>query len=73
LRRQDGVFLIQTPANVTLEYHRKISSTQLNELGENFEQIKNGLLDFLLLDERGFPLVVLEAKAEHIHPLTAKE
>lgn len=61
------------PANITLEHHTKISTTHLNELGENFEQTKNGFLDFLLLDERGFPLVVLEAKAEHIHPLTAKE
>lgn len=60
-------------ANITLEHHTKITSVQLNDLGENFERTKNGFLDFLLLDDRGFPLVVLEAKAEHIHPLSAKE
>lgn len=61
------------PATITLEYQATISTTKLNDLGENFEQTQNGFLDFLLLDERGFPLVVLEAKAEHIHPLSAKE
>lgn len=44
------------PANTALEHHTKISTTQLNELGENFEKAKNGFLDFLLLDGRGFPL-----------------
>jgi type I restriction enzyme R subunit len=60
-------------ANIQLEKHTKITERQLNELGEDFEQTKRGFLDFLLLDERNFPLVVLEAKSEKIHPLTAKE
>ena len=34
---------------------------------------KNGFIDFLLLDERGFPVVVLEAKSEDKNPLDAKE
>jgi type I restriction enzyme R subunit len=32
-----------------------------------------GFVDFLLLDTKGFPLIVLEAKAEDKNPLVAKE
>ena len=39
-------------ANVTLELNVKLSQTQINELGENFEATKNGFIDFLLLDEK---------------------
>ncbi|MFV2854652.1 type I restriction enzyme HsdR N-terminal domain-containing protein, partial [Escherichia coli] len=46
---------------------------QINELGENFEATKNGFIDFLLLDEKNFPLVVLEAKSEDKNPLVGKE
>ncbi len=42
-------------------------------LGENFESTKNGFVDFLLLDEKSFPLVVLEAKSEDKNPLVGKE
>ncbi len=42
-------------------------------LGENFENAARGFVDFLLLDARGFPLIVLEAKAEDKHPLVGKE
>lgn len=42
-------------------------------LGANFEKTKNGFIDFLLLDEKSFPLVVLEAKQEDKHPLDGKE
>jgi hypothetical protein len=41
--------------------------------GENFETTGNGFVDFLLLDEQGFPLIVLEAKAEDKNPLIGKE
>ena len=34
---------------------------------------KNGFIDFLLLDEKGFPYVVLEAKSEDKDPLDGKE
>ena len=60
-------------ANIVLEPHVKITQTQISELGENFEETKSGFVDFLLLDEKGFPFVVLEAKAEKINPLSAKE
>ncbi len=32
-------------------------------MGNDFDTTSNGFVDFLLLDESGFPLVVLEAKA----------
>ena len=60
-------------ANIMLEYNVKIIKSKLNELGENFEKTKNGFVDFLLLDERGFPFVVLEAKSEDKNPLYGKE
>jgi type I restriction enzyme R subunit len=51
------------PANIVLEANVKIKSKVLNELGEDFEKTENGFIDYLLLDERGFPLAVLEAKS----------
>ncbi|NPV11925.1 MAG: DEAD/DEAH box helicase family protein [Ignavibacteria bacterium] len=60
-------------ANILLENRTKITVETLNELGENFEQTKNGYIDFLLLDENGFPLAVLEAKSEDKNPLFGKE
>jgi len=35
--------------------------------------LKNGFIDFLLLDEQGFPLVILEAKKGEKDPLDGKE
>jgi len=60
-------------ANILLENHVKITEQKLNEFGENFEHTTNGFVDFLLLDEGGFPLVILEAKAEDKNPLFGKE
>ena len=61
------------PANIRLEPTVAIRSTDLDSLGENFERVERGFVDFLLLDDRGFPLIVLEAKAENKNPLTGKE
>lgn len=61
------------PANIALEPHVKISHSQLDAFGENFDRVRGGYVDFLLLDERGYPLVVLEAKSEDKHPLVGKE
>jgi type I restriction enzyme R subunit len=61
------------PANICLEPHVKIKSTDLDALGENFEKTTNGFIDFLLLDAKGFPFIVLEAKSEQKNPLLAKE
>jgi len=61
------------PANIILELHSKIHKSELDALGANFEGTKNGFIDFLLLNEKGFPFIVLEAKAEDKEPLAAKE
>jgi len=60
-------------ANVVLEPNVKLTQIQIDALGENFEQSSNGFIGFLLLDEQGYPLVVLEAKAEDKNPLIGKE
>ena len=60
-------------ANVVLEPNVKLTQSAIDELGEDFEQSKNGFIDFLLLDEQGYPLVILEAKAEDKNPLIGKE
>lgn len=61
------------PANIVLESNAKVTQQQLDELGNNFEKTSNGFIDYLLLDNNGFPFIVLEAKKEEIHPLAAKE
>lgn len=61
------------PANIRLEPSVTIKSSELDALGENFEKAERGFVDFLLLDARAFPLIVLEAKAEDKNPLLAKE
>ena len=64
---QDG------PANVTLEAHVRLKKKVLDALGDDFEKTASGFVDYLLLDDRGFPVAVLEAKAEKYEPLVAKE
>ena len=54
------------PANIQLEANVKLTKKQIDEYGENFEKVKNGFVDFLLLDEDGRPFIVLEAKSEDI-------
>lgn len=61
------------PANIVLEPNTKITETQIDALGQDFETVKNGYIDFLLLDRDGRPLIVLEAKSEGKNPLSAKE
>ena len=61
------------PANIRLEPSITIKSTDLDALGANFEKSTKGFVDFLLLDAKGFPLLVLEAKAEDKNPLVGKE
>ena len=61
------------PANIQLEPAVAIKTSDLDRFGENFEKTERGFVDFLLLDDRGFPLIVLEAKAEDKNPLIGKE
>lgn len=60
-------------ANIVLENNVKITESHINTLGENYEKAKNGFIDFLLLDKKGFPLIVLEAKSEDKPALVGKE
>jgi len=60
-------------ANIVLESHVKITRKMQDDWGEDFEHTKNGFIDYLLLDDIGFPLVVLEAKSEAKNPLAGKE
>jgi type I restriction enzyme, R subunit len=61
------------PPNIRLEPSVTLKSIDLDALGVDFEKITKGFVDFLLLDAKGFPLLVLEAKAESKNPLVGKE
>jgi len=61
------------PANIRLEPSVTIKSSDLDDLGDDFEKTSKGFIDFLLLDTKGFPLIVLEAKSEDKNPLVGKE
>ena len=61
------------PANIRLETHVKIKKRALEDLGDDFEKTASGYVDYLLLDDRGFPIAVLEAKSEKLDPLVGKE
>src|SRR5438270_3946430 len=60
-------------ANIVLENNVKITQKTIDAFGEDYEKTQNGYIDFLLLDAKGFPLVVLEAKSEDKSPLDGKE
>ena len=60
-------------ANIQLEQGVSITKQAINSFGEDFEKTNKGYIDFLLLDDKGFPLVVLEAKREDKNPLDGKE
>ena len=61
------------PANICLEPGVTIKAPDLDSLGNDFEKTSPGFIDFLLLDVKGFPLIVLEAKSEDKNPLIGKE
>jgi type I restriction enzyme R subunit len=61
------------PANIQLEPSVTVKTQDLDALGEDFEKAGKGFIDFLLLNEKGFPFIVLEAKAEDKSPLVGKE
>ncbi len=61
------------PANIHLELNVKLREKDIDAFGNDFEKTKNGFVDFLLLDNDGRPLVVLEAKSENKNPLDGKE
>jgi type I restriction enzyme R subunit len=61
------------PANIALEAHVRLKKKMLDDLGDDFEHTTHGYVDYLLLDDRGFPIAVLEAKSERFDPLVGKE
>jgi len=61
------------PANIRLEPSVTIKAIDLDTLGEDFEKATKGFIDFLLLNEKGFPFIILEAKSEDKNPLAGKE
>ena len=61
------------PANILLESGASIHSSDLDALGNDFEKTTKGYIDFLLLDDKGRPCIVLEAKSEDKKPLVGKE
>ncbi len=63
----------QGTANILLEQNVKITKSQLDELGEDFEQTQNGYTDYSLIGTDGRVVAVVEAKAEHLNPLIGKE
>ena len=60
-------------ANIQLEQGVSITKQDIDAFGEDFEKTHKGYIDFLLLDDKGYPLVVLEAKREDKNPLDGKE
>ncbi len=63
----------QGRANVCLELAVALQPSQLDALGDDFQKSSKGFVDFLLLNEKGFPFIVLEAKSEDKNPLVGKE
>lgn len=62
------------PANITLETGVSITPEYMAEkFGDDFEKTKKGFIDYLLVGSDGYPIALLEAKRESIHPLNAKE
>jgi type I restriction enzyme, R subunit len=59
-------------ANIQCEYLTKYKKS-FDKLGNDFEKTEHGFLDFLLLNDKSFPIAVVEAKKESIEPLDAKE
>ncbi len=60
-------------SNIRLEPSVTITTSELDAFGDNFEKASRGVVDFLLLDDGGRPLIVLEAKSEDKKPLVGKE
>lgn len=60
-------------ANIQLEPNVKLKEKDIDVFGNDFEKTSNGYVDFLLLDDRQYPFIVLEAKSEDKDPLVGKE
>ena len=61
------------PATIQLEAGTTITQHDLDAFGNDFEHTQQGYADYLLLDQDGFPFIILEAKREEKNPLAGKE
>ena len=62
------------PANIVLESGVSLTHEYMTDKwGDDFEKTQKGYIDYLLLDSNGYPLALVEAKRESIHPLNSKE
>ena len=60
-------------ANIVLEGGITLTEEYMSGFGDDFQGTKKGFIDYLLIDKEGFPIALIEAKRESIHPLNAKE
>lgn len=77
LLEESGWRLLETAegrANVDVETRLNPNEkVDLAKAGDDFQNVKGGFIDYLLLDDNQKPIAVLEAKRESIPPLSAKE
>jgi type I restriction enzyme R subunit len=58
-------------ANIICEDRISKKILKTDDLGNNFEEVTNGFVDYVLLDSNNEPIAVVEAKRENIDPLSA--
>jgi hypothetical protein len=65
--------ILRGDSDIQLEPSVTIKTTDFDAFGNDFEKTNKGYIDFLLLDSKGFPFIVLEAKSEDKNLLVGKE
>jgi len=60
-------------ANVIVEAITDLPDANPDSAGDDYESLAKGFIDYLLLNDSGFPIAVLEAKSEKKNPLDGKE
>lgn len=55
-------------ANIQLEPNVKITQQALDSLGEDYQKVKNGFVDYLLLDDNSTPLLIAGSFSSSSHP-----
>ncbi len=77
LLEESGWRLLDTDSNrANVDVETRLNpgeSIDIHTVGDDFENIHAGFIDYLLLDDNRQPVAVLEAKRESIPPLSAKE
>lgn len=70
LEESGWLLLNNNSKKANVEFEKNID---LKGVGDDFEKIEQGFIDYLLLDKNDFPLCVLEAKRSSKNPLDGKE